>query len=310
MWKAVFVSRGRVRAGWRFLAFAVVAAVLLIALVAALRAVPALAPLVERAPDGNARVVCSIARDLLVLAIVLGLTTVAARCEGRSLAAFGLPLRSMFGSRFQLGALIGLALATLDLAVTWLLGGVSFDPSPLSGHQLAIHGAAWAVGFVLTGVIEELLYRGYALVTLAAAIGFWPAAAALAALFGGLHLLNGGESLAGALNVALYAMFAAFTVRRTGDLWFAIGIHAAWDYAQTFVFGVPDSGMRAGDSLLRAQLHGPTWLTGGSVGPEGSAIGFAVVALAFAVLARSLRPAPPAPTADLERGRPDAVSPG
>lgn len=312
MRKAMFTAQSRLRAGGRFLLFAVIIALLLLGLDAALHGIPATARLIEPAPDGSVTASASLLPSLLALAIVLGMTALAARREHRSLAAFGLPLRSMFGRRFRHGALLGLALATLDLGATWLLGGVRFELSPLSGQQLAIHGAAWAAGFVLVGLIEELLYRGYALATLATAIGFWPAATALAALFGGLHLLNGGESVAGALNVVLYSLFAAFTLRRTGDLWFAIGIHAAWDYAQSFVYGVPDSGMRAAGSLLHAHLHGPTWLTGGSVGPEGSAIGFAAVGLGFLVVARGVRPSSPAtgPTgAHSDRSPPTASAP-
>ncbi|HEX3762942.1 MAG TPA: type II CAAX endopeptidase family protein [Kofleriaceae bacterium] len=294
-WRAIFVSRGRVRAGWRFLLFAVVNALLLAGLQAALQAIPATAPLVTRAADGTLSVSAVLILDALALAIVLGTTALAARLERRPLAAFGFPVREMFGPRFWQGVLAGLMLATSDIAVTWLLGGISFEPSSLAVSDLALHAAAWAAAFVLVGLVEELLYRGYALATLAAAIGFWPAAATLALAFGGLHLLNGGETVVGALNVVLYALFASFTLRRTGNLWFAIGIHTAWDYAQSFLYGVPDSGMRASGQLVQAHLHGPTWLTGGSVGPEGSAIGFAVLGLAFLVLWWRLpaRPADP-----------------
>jgi CAAX protease family protein len=108
----------------------------------------------------------------------------------------------------------------------------------------------------------------------------------LAAAFGALHLLTPTESAIGALNVAAFALFASFTLRRTGDLWFAIGMHASWDFAQSFLYGVPDSGMIADHSLVQAHLHGPTWLTGGTVGPEGGAFGFIAIAAAFVVFAR------------------------
>src|SRR5262249_50889267 len=102
-----------------------------------------------------------------------------------------------------------------------------------------------------------------------------------------------GESWVGALNVVAYALFASLTLRRTGSLWFAIGMHAAWDDAQSYLYGVADSGVRMDGHLLQAHAHGPDWLTGGTVGPESSVLAFAALALAFAVFAagRSTGPA-------------------
>jgi membrane protease YdiL (CAAX protease family) len=219
------------------------------------------------------------------LILVLGLSALAARLERRSLAAHGLPLRSAFGRRFWQGALWGLVMMTLVIGATWGLGGISFEPPSLSIAGIAFYAVVWAISFAIGGIYEELLFRGYALSSLGQAIGFWPAAMTLAALFGALHLSNQGESVVGALNVVAYALFASFTLRRTGNLWFAIGIHASWNYAQTVLYGVPVSGMQAEGQVLHAHVGGPTWLTGGTVGPEGSALGFFVLALAFVVFA-------------------------
>jgi len=73
-------------------------------------------------------------------------------------------------------------------------------------------------------------------------------------------------------------------LRRTGDLWFAIGNHFAWDYGESFLFGVSNSGNESTGHLLTAHAHGSRWLTGGSVGPEGSLlvfVGLGLMALAF-----------------------------
>jgi hypothetical protein len=138
---------------------------------------------------------------------------------------------------------------------------------------------------VLVGIFEEFLFRGYAQSTLASGIGFWPAAILLSGAFGALHLPNPGEGWVGALSVMLFGLFACFTLRRTGSLWFAIGMHAAGDYAETFLYSVPDSGMLAKGHLLNSTLHGPRWLSGGTVGPEGSSMDFLVFLLAFALFA-------------------------
>jgi membrane protease YdiL (CAAX protease family) len=100
-----------------------------------------------------------------------------------------------------------------------------------------------------------------------------------------VHLSNSGEDWIGALSVVLFALFACFTLRRTGNLWFAIGLHAAGDFAETFIYSVPDSGMMATGHLLNSSLHGPRWLTGGPVGPEGSALDFICTLLAVTIFA-------------------------
>ena len=62
----------------------------------------------------------------------------------------------------------------------------------------------------------------------------------------------------------------AFSLWRTGSLWWAIGLHAAWDWAQSFLFGVADSGGISTHRLLSTHPVGPAWLSGGATGPEGS----------------------------------------
>ena len=58
----------------------------------------------------------------------------------------------------------------------------------------------------------------------------------------------------------------------------------AWDWAETFFYGVPDSGVVAPGHLLNPTFHGSKWLTGGSVGPEGSELVFAILVLCWIIV--------------------------
>jgi membrane protease YdiL (CAAX protease family) len=164
-------------------------------------------------------------------------------------------------------------------------GGFSFGELALRGPELWRYALLWGAVFVCVGLFEEFLFRGYTQFTLATGIGFWPAATALSAGFGALHLANPGEGRIGALGVFAIGMFFCLTLRRTGNLWFSVGAHAAMDWCETFLFSVPDSGIVAPGHLLNSSLHGPAWLTGGSVGPEGSVMAFAVVGFAAILFA-------------------------
>jgi hypothetical protein len=78
----------------------------------------------------------------------------------------------------------------------------------------------------------------------------------------------------------------ALTLRRTGNLWLAVGWHASFDFGETFLFSVPNSGVVFDGHLSNASLHGAKWLTGGSVGPEGSVFSFLTMAILVLVVHR------------------------
>ena len=87
------------------------------------------------------------------------------------------------------------------------------------------------------------------------------------------------------LAAAAIGFFFCLTLRRTGNLWFAVGFHMAWDWGETFFYSVPDSGTIFPGHLLKSSFHGPRWLTGGMVGPEGSVLCFVVIAVTWAAFA-------------------------
>lgn len=114
--------------------------------------------------------------------------------------------------------------------------------------------------------------------------GFWQAAWAASTLFGFIHTGNGGENWIGIFAAAFIGFVFCVSVRLTGSLWWAVGCHAAWDWAETFFYGTPDSGMVAtGHYLTTSATGNPLW-SGGADGPEGSLLVLAVVALLLAAL--------------------------
>jgi membrane protease YdiL (CAAX protease family) len=143
--------------------------------------------------------------------------------------------------------------------------------------------------FLLVALKEEFSLRGYALFTLSTGIGFWPAAIISSAYFGYGHLGNSGENWFGAFLAAAFGMLACLLLRRTGNLWLPIGFHAAWDWGQTYFYGVPDSGVVVPGHLLNSKFAGPAWLTGGTVGPEGSVLCLVLLIVLWFVFAAHLR---------------------
>ncbi|MBZ5573208.1 MAG: CPBP family intramembrane metalloprotease [Acidobacteriia bacterium] len=216
----------------------------------------------------------------LVPAVVMG------AIEKRPFAAYGLPPQNAFGRHFWIGVAWGMgALAVLMLAMRGL-GVFSFGHLALHGIRIFKFAAFWGVLFLLVGFFEEFVFRGYTLHNLSRAIGFWPAAWVFSIIFGALHLANQGEAWLGGLAAGGIGLFFCFTLRRTGSLWFAVGMHASWDWGESYLYSVPDSGGVVTGHLLNSSVHGSRWLTGGSVGPEGSVLVFVVVGLAWVVFDR------------------------
>jgi uncharacterized protein len=209
------------------------------------------------------------------------------RVEGRAWGSYGLPGRLAFGKLFWVGTAWGFASITLLMATMYGLRVFDVGHLAMHGARIVRFAVFWAAFFLLVGFFEEFLLRGYSQFTLTRAVGFWPAAVLLSCMFGVIHLKNDGEDWTGLLAVAAIGFFFCLTLRRTGSLWFAVGFHAAWDWGETFFYSVPDSGTIFPGHLLRSSFHGPAWLTGGKVGPEGSVLCFVVIGVAWAAFARA-----------------------
>ena len=284
--RKAFWGPNGIRAGWRLILFFGIGTAIVYAVEAGLEYFPPTA----RILSAHVRGVLTLAFGAVVeipqfLAVFLS-ALIMTKIERRSFGAYGLPLKGVFGKLFWIGVLWGLATMSAEMATMAALGGFSFETFALSGVAAIQYGLGWAFGFLLVGLAEEFQYRGYAQYTLSTAIGFWPSAVVWSAVFAWGHRGNLGENWMGLVEVIVFSFFCCFTLWRTGTLWFAVGFHAAGDFAEQFLFSVPNSGLRATGVLLNSSVHGPNWLTGGTVGPEGSVLSLILLAISFVVFAR------------------------
>jgi membrane protease YdiL (CAAX protease family) len=221
---------------------------------------------------------------LLLAAVVPALTM--ARLEWRGWDDYGLPTRHAFGKLFWIGMLWGMTAISVLIFALHGVGALTFGKLALHGLRILKFAAFWGAFFLIVAFAEEFLLRGYSQFTLTQGTGFWPAAVLLSIAFGAIHFLNPGEAWQGILAAACIGFFFCLTLRRTGSLWFAVGFHAAWDWGESYLYSVPDSGGVSPGHLLKSSFHGPKWLTGGSVGPEGSVLVFVLLALLWVIFDR------------------------
>ncbi len=274
IWYRIFVGPRGVRAGWKDVIFFL----LLAALVFCLH------PLSKLHGKVNPKVPMP-ARAVLfdeftgMLAVLIATAIMAHWIDRKPWGYFGMPLRKAFRSSFWVGAAIGLGALSLQLEIMHVAGWFDFGSIQLHGVAILKYGAVWALMFLLTGVTEEGLLRGYVqrvttdgLSRLRGGWSFWVSAMIFSLMFGAGHLGNPGENKFGIFMVFVDGMTMCFSLWCTGDLWFAIGNHAAWDWGQSFLFGTPDSGVYFQHALMHPSFRGPLLLSGGTDGPEGSVL--------------------------------------
>lgn len=171
-------------------------------------------------------------------------------------------------------ALGGLALGAL-IGVVWF-GSVIFNIAALGGYHVngvgPVAGPVGLFGFMAAAAVtEELMFRGVLLRIIQERAGTWIALLVTCVLFGVWHLLNPDATVWGAVAVAVEAggaLGAAYVATR--KLWVPIGIHFAWNFTESAIFGTEVSGNGANQGLLHGVMSGPSIITGGQFGPEAS----------------------------------------
>ena len=301
--RRVFVGKEGLRAGWGLLIFLLLFAAILLPIIFAIgKAFPSVVKLPK--PGSEIHPSFGIVNDVIPFLVALLVAWIMSKIERRPNSVYGLG-----GSRrislFLAGLAWGVAFLSLLVFALWRTGLLAFDQRLLFGGDILRYGVVWLVLFLFVGLLEEYLVRGYILYTLtrglaaiyervfktqySRALGFWTSAIALSILFGLGHGSNPGESPIGLLTAGLAALVFCFSLWRTGSLWWAIGFHAAWDWSQSYLYGVADSGLITQHHLFATHPVGKPILSGGTTGPEGSILILAIFLFISLVIAFTLR---------------------
>ena len=212
-------------------------------------------------------------------------TTIAAifycrKIERRSFASMGLQKQGWF-KRYIIGFIIGTAMLLLCALILWLMGDLNFA---FAEKIPVFYLLAFFVGFVIQGMSEEVLLRGFFMVSLnnrcktATAVGISSVAFAL------LHLGNPGISLLALVNITLFGTFMAVYILRTDNLLGACAIHSAWNFAQGNLLGIRVSGTAQLPTVAVMNPIGEQSLFhGGDFGLEGGLIVTFVTLVAIAL---------------------------
>lgn len=126
------------------------------------------------------------------------------------------------------------------------------------------------VGYLVQGMAEEVLCRGYFLVSVSRRYPLAVGIAANALLFAALHLLNDGISVLAFINLVLFGVFASIYFIKRGNIWGVGALHSIWNLAQGNFYGIRVSGMQTSCSVLTSEMvSGRELINGGDFGLEG-----------------------------------------
>lgn len=203
--------------------------------------------------------------------------------EHRRIDSYGMPLGDALNSPTWEGFAVGVIQPAIVALAMLAYGAMRIHGLAQPGPASGVAALTYLGACLLIGIAEEFLFRGYLLQTLWKAIGFWPASGVIAAIFAAVHyFLKPGENIWDVLALVSFSLLCCYSVLRTGNLWFAVGLHVAYDFTQLFVIGTPNGGQFPVGRLLDASFNGPAWLTGGPLGTEASWFAVPLDLLAFA----------------------------
>jgi membrane protease YdiL (CAAX protease family) len=185
-----------------------------------------------------------------------------------------------------LGVLVGLILFSAIVAILWLVGSYH-----VTGTQADVPwlGALLVVGLG-AGIGEEIIFRGALFRIVEEGLGTWWALAISALLFGAIHIGNPGATLWSSAAIAIEAgLLFGLLYHVARSLPLCMGVHAAWNFAQGTIYGIPVSGSTAKGWLV-SRRSGPDWLSGGVFGAEASVVALAACTLcSLGLIAFALR---------------------
>jgi membrane protease YdiL (CAAX protease family) len=178
------------------------------------------------------------------------------------------------------GLLAGSLLFSVVVGVLWLLG--SYHVTGFNPH------ADWLPALLVAGlgagIAEEIMFRGVLFRVTEEGLGTWAALLLSALFFGFAHAKNPGATAWSSSAIAIEAgLLFGLLFHVTRSLPACMGLHAAWNFCQGTVYGIPVSGLKA-DGWLVSTRTGPDWLSGGAFGAEASVVALALCTLCSAAL--------------------------
>ncbi|MGN1158549.1 MAG: lysostaphin resistance A-like protein [Agathobacter sp.] len=189
---------------------------------------------------------------------------------------------------YGIGLLVGFGIFTVAVLLCVVTGSLKL--SGLSSTFSVVPFVLFGLGYMIQGMAEEVLCRGYLMVSIGRRYPIWAAVLLNALFFAALHLANDGISPLALVNLVLFGVFASVYFIKRGSIWGIGAVHSIWNFVQGNFYGIKVSGISSSCSVLESvSVEGGELVNGGAFGLEG---GLAVtIVLVLGILFLLTRPA-------------------
>ncbi len=209
-----------------------------------------------------------------------------AKFEKRSLFSMGFTKRSLL-PEYLIGVGVGALMISVPVILCALTGAVTLTFNAGVNPLIIV---LFFLAFVLQGMGEEVLFRGYLLNTLTRRFNIWTSIIMSALMFSFMHIANSSFGIIPFINITLFGIFAAVYMLKRGSIWGIAAIHTVWNFMQGNIYGFSVSGMPKLSALFDCtQGNVGAILSGGDFGIEGG-LGATIVLLVALVAVLALPP--------------------
>lgn len=187
--------------------------------------------------------------------------------EKRKLRTMGFINKNLI-KEYAIGIVIGGIIFSYAVLICTATGTLTF--SGISPDFAAGTIVLFFLAYMVQGMSEEVLCRGYFMVSVSRRSSLAAAVIANSIVFACLHLLNPGISILAFINLVLFGVFASLYMLRRGSIWGAAAIHSSWNFMQGNLYGISVSGTGRTTSVLSSALSpSGSLINGGTFGLEG-----------------------------------------
>lgn len=203
----------------------------------------------------------SLIAEIVMIAITLGFCVLFEKRNPRKVGF----TKGNFAKEYGMGLVAGFAFFSVAVLIAMLTGSMKL--SYQGGGAILI---LFAIGFMIQGMAEEVLCRGYLMCSVARRYPLWVGVVTNAVVFAALHLLNAGISVLAFVNLVLFGIFASLYFIRRGNIWGIGAFHSVWNFVQGNFYGIQVSGNSKMTSVLSSTFdESKELINGGAFGLEG-----------------------------------------
>lgn len=198
------------------------------------------------------------------------------------LSSLGFTKKSLLKDYLK-GWLYGAAILVICVIIMMMFGAVRISKVEFNG-MLVLQFIPLILVWAIQGNAEEVLTRGFMLTGISRKINILTGIVISSIFFSAMHLGNNGLDILPLIDLFLFAIFASLLMIKSKNIWVVSGFHAAWNCFQGNVFAFPVSGTNIGNAFIHVTTHGPSWLSGGKFGVEGSMVSILIQIILIAWL--------------------------